>query len=64
MLAFRAVTGLGQAQGQALGREWGLALDMLGAARGRGIEPDIMTYSASISSCAKGGAWLQAIQSP
>ena len=42
--------------------QWAAALGMLGRMRLNRLDPDLVTYSAAISACSKGGHWEQALR--
>ena len=44
------------------GGEWERALSLLRETRQRGLQPDIISYSAAISACEKGGQWERALE--
>jgi pentatricopeptide repeat protein len=43
-------------------REWERALKLLSEIRQRGLEPNVITYSAAISACEKGSQWERALE--
>ena len=44
------------------GAEWQCAIELLDEMTERGIEPDVISYSAAISACEKGGEWQRALE--
>ena len=42
--------------------EWERALELLEEMRERGLKPDVISCSAAISACEKGGKWQSAVE--
>ena len=46
------------------GREWALAAALLSGMRHRGLDPNVVSYSAAISACERRCPWVSALGGP